>query len=72
MPREHRYESLERWTRTVMLIFVVVVLCPPTARAVVANPSIGNWFGCVLAVIVVVGSAVSAASAWKNRSIRGS
>ncbi|MBM4509631.1 hypothetical protein GS421_11250 [Rhodococcus hoagii] len=32
------------------------------------NPSLGNWLTVALAVIVVVGSTVSALSAWRNRN----
>lgn len=58
---------VERWARTAMLI-AAVVLFPSAVRAVVVNPSLGNWLTVALAVIVVVGSTVSALSAWRNRN----
>ncbi|WP_420881908.1 hypothetical protein [Rhodococcus sp. (in: high G+C Gram-positive bacteria)] len=60
-------DRVERWARTAMLIGAVV-LFPSALRAVVVNPSVGNWLTAVLAVIVVVGSTVSALSAWRNRT----
>ncbi|BCN58967.1 hypothetical protein [Prescottella equi] len=58
---------VERWARTAMLI-AAVVLFPSAVRAVVVNPSLGNWLTVALAVIVVGGSTVSALSAWRHRN----